>query len=79
MKKFLVLILVAGGITAGLLNYHFILLDNKIKIMKKITMTFEDTYVDARGSKKLKLLLKRNLVKAGIKQALDDTKKAIKK
>ena len=31
-------------------------------------MTFENTFVDARGAKKIKLILKPALVKAGIKE-----------
>lgn len=78
MKKYLFLILV-GGIGFGLLNFHVILLDNSLEILKKNRLTFEDTFVDARGSKKMKLLLKPHLIKAGIKDALDKTKKAIGK
>jgi hypothetical protein len=54
------------------LTYHFILMDNSVKILKKTEMTFENTFVDARGVKKAKLYLKPALVKAGIKNLFTD-------
>ncbi len=51
----------------GALNFHFIFLGKNLKVLKKTTMTFEDTFIDARGSKKFNLLLKPALVEAGIK------------
>jgi len=42
-------------------------MDSNIKILKKVDFTFHDTFVDARGSKKYKLLLNPALVKAGVK------------
>jgi len=63
-------LVVVLGIVA--LNYHFILMDSSIKILKKNEMTFEDTFVDARGIKKAKLYLKPALVKAGIKDLFTD-------
>lgn len=67
MKKLITLI-VAAALVVGALNFHFIYLDKRVKILKKTNMTFEDTFVDARGAKKLKLLAKPALVKAGIKE-----------
>jgi len=71
MKKVIFLsIVVILGIVA--LNYHFILMDSSIKILKKSEMTFKDTFVDARGIKKAKLYVKPALVKAGIKDLFTD-------
>lgn len=67
MKKVVVLVLIVAVLIFGSLNYHFILLDSNLKILKKVNYTFKDTFVDARGSKKYKLLLHPALVKAGVK------------
>jgi hypothetical protein len=69
MKKIVLGMLLAGLIAAAL-NYHVIVLDNRIELLEKIQWTFKDTYVDARGAKKLTLLTKPNLIKAGIKDLL---------
>ena len=71
MKKILVLLIIAGVLAGIALNYHFILFDNKIKTLKKTELTFDDTFVDARGAKKLNLLSKPALMKAGIKDIMD--------
>lgn len=67
MKKVAVALLILAALVFGTLNYHFILLDSNLKILKKVNYTFKDTFVDARGSKKYKLLLNPALVKAGVK------------
>jgi hypothetical protein len=67
MKKVAVALLVFAAVVFGTLNYHFILLDSNLKILKKVNYTFKDTFVDARGSKKYKLLLNPALVKAGVR------------
>ena len=67
MKK-LISLIVAAAIVVGALNFHFIFLGRSIKILKKADMTFEDTFIDARGAKKFKLLAKPALIKAGIKE-----------
>ena len=67
MKKVAVALLIVAALVLGALNYHFILLDSNLKILKKVDYTFKDTFVDARGSKKYKLLLNPALVKAGVK------------
>ena len=73
MKKALVVLVVLAVLAvAGALNYHVILTDNSVKIMRKVDMTLADTFVDARGVNRLKLILKPNLVKAGIKDVLND-------
>ena len=71
MKKLLILLILIGALGFGVLNYHFILMDNEVKILKKVELTFQDSFVDARGEKKIKLLLKPSLVKAGIKDVID--------
>ncbi len=78
MKKIIALI-VAAALVAGALNFHFIFLGKNLKILKKTTMTFEDTLIDARGAKKFKLLLKPALVKAGIKDLFEDKNISIEK
>ncbi len=67
MKKLAVVVVILAILAFGTLNYHFILLDSSIKILKKVDLTFKDTFVNARGSKKYKLLLNPALVKAGVK------------
>jgi hypothetical protein len=67
MKKIALLVVIVAALAFGALNYHFILLDSNIKILKKVDLTFKDTFVNARGSKKYKLLLNPSLVKAGVK------------
>jgi len=71
MKKIAVLLVIAGAFIGFAINYHFILFDNKVKILKKTEATFEDTFVDARGAKKFNLLSKPALLRAGIKDILD--------
>ena len=65
-------ILVIAALGYGALNYHFIRLDDGIKILKKTEMNLEYTFVDARGAKKFKLFLNPALLKAGIKDVLSD-------
>ncbi|MDM8536935.1 hypothetical protein QUF70_09300 [Desulfobacterales bacterium HSG17] len=72
MKNFAILLLIvvlAGGVF-GALNYHFIRTNDGLSVLKKTELTIEDTYVDARGIKKIKLLTNPSLVKAGIKDIL---------
>ena len=78
MKKSITLI-VAAALVAGALNYHFIFLGKNLKMLKKTTMTFEDTLIDARGAKRAKLLLKPALAKAGIKDLFEDKNISIEK
>jgi hypothetical protein len=67
MRKLAVEVVIVAALVFGTLNYHFILLDSGIKILKKVNYTFNDTFADARGSKKYKLLLNPALVKVGVK------------
>jgi hypothetical protein len=79
MKKLVIglVILAAGGY--GVLSYHFILLDDSMKILKKTSLAYENTFVDARGAKKLELALKPDLIAAGINDVIGDVSKSIKK
>jgi hypothetical protein len=70
MKNIVIVVLVAGALVYAALNYHFILLDKKVRILKKTDMTLEYTFVDARGRGKLKLFLTPALIRAGIKDVL---------
>ena len=79
MKKTLIILIIAVALVFGILNYHFILLDSSLKILKKTDMTFSNTFVDARGEKKYKLILKPALIKAGIKDLFTDEGITIKK
>ncbi len=70
MKKVLLILVIIGAFVYTALNYHFIIMDKNVKILKKVELTFTNTFVDARGAKRLKLFLNPSLVKAGIKNAL---------
>lgn len=72
MKKVAIIAVVLAALTFGVLNYHFILMDRSIKILKKTDLTFDNTFVDARGAKKYKLYLNPALVKAGVKDLFED-------
>ena len=72
MKKVLLILVITGALFFAALNYHFILLDKNIRILKKVELTFNNTFIDARGAKKFKLFLNPSLVKAGIKKAFKD-------
>jgi hypothetical protein len=71
MKKLLVGLVIAGAAGYGLLSYHFVLLDSSLKILKKTGVRYENTFVDARGAKKLEIALQADLIAAGIKDVLD--------
>ena len=70
MKKFLFLA-VAGTLLLGALNFHFIWTDNGPRILKKAALSFEHTFVDARGIKRYRLLTNPALLKAGIKDIFE--------
>jgi len=73
MNKALV-ILAIGGLFAfwTALNYHFIRMDEDLKLLKKTELTFDKTFVDARGAKKVKLFVDPTLVRAGVKDLIRD-------
>lgn len=60
-------LLVFGIVALSLLRYHFIIMDTKIRVLKKTTLNWKYTFVDARGIKRYKLLLNPSLAKAGLK------------
>jgi hypothetical protein len=78
MKKIIGLIILAAA-GYGLLSYHFVLFDNSLKIIKKTNLAYEDTFVDARGAKKLELALKPDLIAAGINDLINDVNKSVEK
>ncbi len=66
MKTVIGLILVAV-VTFFVFQYHFILIDDGLKILKKSELGLEYTFVDGRGAaNKAKILTNPTLVKAGI-------------
>ncbi len=78
MKKILFALIIAAAAGFGVLSYHFILFDGHIKILKKTGLRYEDTFVDARGASKAKLLLKPELIDAGVRDLLDQLDSTIK-
>ncbi|MEA1935743.1 MAG: hypothetical protein U9M96_02840 [Thermodesulfobacteriota bacterium] len=72
MKKILLILIIAGVFAFGALNYHIILMDTSIRVLKKTDLALDNTFVDARGAKKYQLLLKPTLVKAGVKNLFTD-------
>ncbi|MFP4349592.1 MAG: hypothetical protein ACOC23_07135 [Thermodesulfobacteriota bacterium] len=70
MKYAIIIVLVLGALTFAMMNYHFILLDDSLKVLKKTEWTLDSTFVDARGTKKIKLLLNPALAKAGFRDLL---------
>ena len=67
MKKTLLVLVVLAVLAAGAgLNYHVILLDDDIRVLRKAEMGFSDTFVDARGINRVKLYSNPALVKAGV-------------
>jgi len=71
MKKIAGLLLLAG-LVWSLFNFHFILFDAQLKILAKSHFTLDNTFVDARGAKKIRLLLNPELARAGFKDLLKD-------
>jgi hypothetical protein len=70
MKKIILSLIIAGAAGYGVLSYHFILFDKSFKILKKSTVQYQNTFVDARGTKKLELVLKPDLISAGVNDLL---------
>jgi hypothetical protein len=71
MKKGLLLIIIIVGAAFTALNIHIIQFDDGFKFLKKATTTLTDTYVDARGFNKVKILSKPALIEAGIKELME--------
>jgi hypothetical protein len=78
MKKTLLVIGIVAAVVFAAFNYHFILWDSGLKVLKKTSPTLDSTFVDARGTNRFKVFLNPALVKAGIKEALSDAGEAIK-
>jgi hypothetical protein len=72
MKKVAIMAVILAALTFGILNYHFILMDSSIKLLKKADLTFDNTFVDARGAKKYKVYLNPALAEAGVKDLFED-------
>jgi hypothetical protein len=47
-------------------------MDSSIKLLKKADLTFDNTFVDARGAKKYKLYLNPALAEAGVNDLFED-------
>ena len=75
MKYMVALLVLLGILTFATLNYHFILFDDSLKVLEKKELTLDDTFVDARGAKKLKMLMNPALIEAGFKEMTKDQKK----
>ncbi len=69
--KIILIVVIAAALVLGALNFHFILTDSGPRVLQKTALTFEHTFVDARGAKKYKLLTTPALVKAGIKEIFE--------
>ena len=72
MKKVAIIAVIVAALTFGILNYPFILMDSSIKLLKKTDLTFNNTFVDARGAKKYKLYLNPALAEAGVRDLFED-------
>ena len=71
MKYILTILIVLGALTLAALNFHFIFLDDdpiNFKVLKKVELTLDSTFVDARGVNRLKLILNPLLLQAGIQE-----------
>lgn len=79
VKKLLIAVIILAAAGYGLLSYHFILFDGSMKIIKKTGISYENTFVDARGSKKLELAMKPDLIAAGINDVIGDVTKSLEK
>jgi len=68
MKAFLVFaIILAAAAAFFAFQYHFILIDDGLKILKKSESGLEYTFVDGRGTvNKAKILVNPTLMQAGI-------------
>lgn len=77
MKKIIIGLIVAAAAGYGLLSYHFIILDSGVKVLKKTNMRYENSVIDARGSKKLELPLKPDLIAAGINELLAQLEESV--
>lgn len=70
--RILAVVVVVGVAAFATARHHFILMDSKIKILKKAKLDCGYTFVDARGTKRLKLVLNPKLAKAGVKNLFSE-------
>ena len=73
MKKINLALVIAAAAGYGVLSYHFILFDSSWKILKKTGVRYQDTFVDVRGTKKMGLALKPDLIAAGVNDVTGQT------
>ncbi|MFW2365316.1 MAG: hypothetical protein ACN4GW_02810 [Desulforhopalus sp.] len=79
MKKTIIGLIILAAAGYGVLSYHFVLFDSSMKILKKTKIGYENTFVDARGAKKLELALKPDLIAAGINDVIGEVSKSVDK
>ena len=79
MGKIVIGLIFLAGAGYGVLSYHFVLFDSSMKILKKTSPAYENTFVDARGTKKLELVLKPDLIAAGINDVIGEVNTSVKK
>jgi len=75
MKLFWIVVCILVAVAAYLsFQYHFILIDDGLKILKKSDPGLEYTFVDGRGAvNKAKILVNPALVKAGVDDIFNDS------
>lgn len=78
MKKAIVALIIAAAAGYGVLSYHFVLFDESLKILKKTGARYENTFVDARGTNKMKIVLMPDLIAAGINDVIDQAQESTK-
>jgi hypothetical protein len=68
MKALIFFVLILLGVASYVaLQYHFILIDDGLKILKKTEPAMEYTFVDGRGTiNKARILVNPTLIQAGI-------------
>jgi hypothetical protein len=71
MKNLLLLFFFGLLLAVTSLNYHFILFDDNITVLRKFDQKLEHTMIDARGTKALQIALMPDLLAAGLKDQLN--------
>lgn len=71
-----IILLLAAGAGYLALNYHIIIFDDRLKLLKKTEYSLNNVIVDARGANLLKLATQPDLIKAGIMELLGQSKGA---
>ena len=70
MKNLIILIFFGCLVTIISMNYHFILFDDNLTVLRKNNQKLENTLVDARGTKAMQIVLMPDLLAAGLKDQL---------